>query len=209
MGNDMTSKDEMPDEIWAHKTWRGNMAFTDKFTDSCIKDTRYVREGLIVRSDPSPANEKSGYYIGDNHNGYKLVDSISPPMPDDVAEAIRYAEKECYYWNNVLVDQGTIPMGSCSIGLKHLQSLIRAASTPSAEVQSLHAKIKQLEDDRAARNVIDDRETAELEAEVRALREALEAIIASDGAPKTIQKIATDTLNQTSKSVINKVGEKS
>ena len=92
---------------------------------------------------------------------------LSPPVPDDVAEAIKRIEDEIKI--GVVCGQE-----GWDFDCDDIELIIRAASTPSAEV--------------------------------RALRDALQKIL-NMSYQESIDNICEEALNQTSKSVINKVGE--
>ena len=103
-------KDEMPDEIWC-------------WTSKCT--------GGHVWSNSLPSAENMFRISG--HTKYTRAD-LSSPMPDDVAEAIKDLTNDIYMMEVVGGDLHiTAPVRMA----RQIKTLIRAASTPSAEVVTL------------------------------------------------------------------------
>ena len=164
-------KDEMPDEIWASE----------------IQVHGMFKNMYVHQSEPQDKTGITRYVRAD----------LSPPVPDDVAEAVSTVETFIENLNNgeakikLFKDNiGIITMDDYTKLISVLKTLIRAASTPSAEVRAfdkLH--------DFASNNV------TELEMQIMALREALESailtiIILTDGESDRIAPLQ-EVLNKT------------
>ncbi len=55
--------------------------------------------------------------------------NISPPKPDDVAEAVKYAQIEVDRIKLDMAKAGTVPAFNARVSYHHLKTLIRAART--------------------------------------------------------------------------------